>query len=544
MSMTNRLHFSGTSRFLKAAAPLLILILFFQSCKVPPPQGILNDTWYISDDLSIALKFNAAASGEYISTQFALAQPKPFKLKNTKSQATIKFEGRPSLRGKLQLFHDRIYLSTRQGNYTFRQYFTMAFPKPPYRYEDQIFTDYTINEIIYGKAPGYYSSKTVEKRENKTYTQVIFDVAEGITSNMFKREIPLHMDIYEPAGDRQKLRPLIVLLHAGAFIVGDKQDELVSKLATSYAKRGFVVASVNYRLGYLFVPGMYSNLERAMYASLQDVRAAIRYLSHNKDLYRIDPDMVFIGGNSAGGYLSLFTTFMDDTEVWPSVRGSVARMQSDLGCLDCSTNDLYGPFTIRGTINMWGAVDNLDIIKKHDKTPVLLIHGDADKIVPYGFDYPFANVSSKASSFFSRRMHGSASIYAHAQSLGLDHTLYTFSGLNHEPHFDENNNLIEENFRIIHDLILEFINRQLVQKIAALQGPKTVGLKDPVAGYWIEQGDYKTHFFECDDCLILNQTPNSARVVWLAGDNQHQLRIAGIGSHGQVNVDTLIVSER
>lgn len=534
----------GKDKILKAAALLLILIIFFQSCIVPPPQGILSDTWYISDELSIALKFNTSTSGEYISTRNALAQPKAFSLKNARSHTILKMEGRPALRGPLKVFHDRIYLSTKQGNYTFKQYFTKAFPRPPYRYEDEIFTGFTSNEVAYGKAPGYYSSKTVEKRENKTYTQVVFDVAEGITSNIIRREIPLHMDVYEPVGDQLKLRPLIVLLHAGAFIVGDKRDELVSKLAESYAKRGFVVASVNYRLGYLFVPGMYSNLERAMYSALQDVRAAIRYLSHHKDMYRIDPEMVFIGGNSAGGFLSLYAAFIDNTEVWPSARGSVARMQSDLGCLDCSTNDLHGPFTIRGAINMWGAVDDLNIIKSHDKVPVLSIHGDADKVVPYGFDFPFANVSSKASSFFSRRMHGSASIHVHMQSLGLDHTLYTFSGLEHEPHFDSNHILIEENYLIIHDLILSFINRQLVQKLAGIQGPKVVGTQDPLADYWIEQGKYKTYLFECDDCLILNQTPNSARVVWLAGDNQHQLRVAGIGPNGQVYVDTLLVSKR
>lgn len=521
---------------------LFILSLFFlQSCKVPVSTGIATDTWYICDELNIALKFETPAKGIYISTQKALATPRVFRLKHSRTSSQFIFTGRSKLQGSLSLVHDRFYVLTKNSKIEFRQYVTAAFPKAPYRYKDEVFSEITVNEIVYGKAPGYYSSKTIEKRENKTYTQVIFDVAEGIGSNIIKREIPLQMDIYQPIGDNISQRPLIVLLHAGAFIAGDKRDELISRLAENYAKRGYVVASVNYRLGYIFAPGRYSNLERAMYSAVQDVRAAIRFLSYHQTEYRIDPNLVFIGGNSAGGFLSLFTAFMDDTEVWQSVGGSIIRMQSDLGCLDCSTNNLYGPFGIRGVINMWGAVDDLKIIKKQDQIPILSIHGDNDKVVPYGYNYPFTNVNAKASAFFSRRIHGSASILEHTGLLGIDHTLYTFEGLGHEPHFNHDHMLIEENYEIIQNLVLSFVNNLVITTTERLWGPAKVSGNDLVAEYWIEQGKYKAHTFECDDCLIVRQTPNSARVVWLAGSDGFQLRVAGVGPHGQVFVDTLRV---
>jgi acetyl esterase/lipase len=85
-------------------------------------------------------------------------------------------------------------------------------------------------------------------------------------------------------------------------------------LPLTMPRRGYVVASVNYRLGYVFLPGRYSNLERAMYNALQDVRASLRYLSHHHQELGIDPDMFFLGGHSAGGILSLTTAFMDETE--------------------------------------------------------------------------------------------------------------------------------------------------------------------------------------------------------------------------------------
>ncbi|HPK04619.1 MAG TPA: alpha/beta hydrolase [Bacteroidales bacterium] len=522
---------------------LLISLLFsLTACKVRiPSEEIAEDIWYINNELNIALKFDTFSKGQYISTQKAIAEEQSFTKKQSGKKVVFKFKDLLQIRGKITTLHGKFYIQTKDQIFEFRQYSTKAFPKPPYRYKNILFPEPEINEVEYGRASGYYSSKTVEKRENKSYTQIIFNVAEGITSNISKKIIPLSMDIYEPKDDTVLNRPLIVLLHAGAFIAGDKRDELVSKLALEYAQRGFVVASVNYRLGYIFLPGMYSNLERAIYSAVQDVRAALRYLSHNHETYRIDPDMIFIGGNSAGGFLSLYTTFMDDTEIWPSVAGSTIRMQSDLGCLDCSTNDLTGPFKIMGAINMWGAIDDLAIIKPQDQIPVLSIHGDHDQVVAYGYDFPFANVSTRVSSFFLKKMYGSASIDEYAESIGMNHSLYTFKGLEHEPHFDENNQLIDENYEIIKNLILNFINDQFIPPTKIVHGPQYLSRNDPAAEYWIEQEQYKEHYFSCENCLILSQTPNSAKIVWIAGSDKHQLFIAGIGKYGQVYIDTLNV---
>ncbi|MGB4204084.1 MAG: alpha/beta hydrolase [Bacteroidales bacterium] len=521
---------------------LLSLLFILSACKVRlPSEEIAEDIWYISDELNLAVKFDSFSKGQYISTHRAIAHEQPFTKKQTGKKVVFKFKDLPQIRGRITTLHGKFFVQTKESLIEFRQYSTKAFPKPPYRYKDVLFPEFDMSEVEYGKASGYYSSKPIEKRENKSYTQVIFNVAEGITTNISKKVIPLSMDIYEPKNDNVMKRPLVVLLHAGAFIVGDKRDELVSKLAQEYAQRGFVVASINYRLGYIFLPGMYSNLERAMYSAVQDVRAALRYLSYNSEVYRIDPDLVFIGGNSAGGFLSLFTAFMDDTEIWQSVAGSAIRMQPDLGCLDCSTNELKGPFNIKGVINMWGGVHDLDIIKPEDKIPVLSIHGDLDQVVAYGYDFPFTNVSPRVSSFFSKKMYGSASIDEYAASIGLNHTLYTFSGLGHEPHFDENNQLIEENYETIKNLVLNFINDQFILPTEIVHGPIQLTKNDLAAEYWIEQDQYKEHYFSCEDCLILSQTPNSAKIVWIAGSDKHQLFIAGTGKYGQVYIDTLNV---
>jgi hypothetical protein len=216
-------------------------------------------------------------------------------------------------------------------------------------------------------------------------------------------------------------------------------------------------------------------------------------------------------------------------------------MQPDLGCLDCSTNDLHGPFSIKGVINMWGAVDDINIIKRHNQVPILSIHGDADLVVPFGYDFPFTNVSARASAFFSKRLHGSASILSHTRSLGIDHTLYTFEGLGHEPHFDDNHELIPENYAIIHDLILDFVNKLIILPMDRFRGPLTITPFDPAPEYHFETSNYDAYYFQCDDCIIVNETGNFARVVWLSEKNEYQLRVSGAGPAGQVITDTLNV---
>lgn len=94
-------------------------------------------------------------------------------------------------------------------------------------------------------------------------------------------------------------------MHGGAFIMGDKRAPLISKFANDLAKKGYVVASIDYRPG--FNPGSKSSLERSAYRAVQDSRAALRYLSHFQVIYRINPDYCFIGGSSAGAITALNT---------------------------------------------------------------------------------------------------------------------------------------------------------------------------------------------------------------------------------------------
>lgn len=67
----------------------------------------------------------------------------------------------------------------------------------------------------------------------------------------------------------------MIWAHPGGFLVGDKQADDMIALCDTFARRGYVTASIMYRLG--FNPFDGQSAERAAYRANQDGRAAIRY---------------------------------------------------------------------------------------------------------------------------------------------------------------------------------------------------------------------------------------------------------------------------
>lgn len=89
----------------------------------------------------------------------------------------------------------------------------------------------------------------------------------------------------------QAAQPGIILVHGGGWLKGDKKR--FRKLAVRLARRGYVVAVIEYRLG----------VEAAFPAGIQDCNAATAYFREHADDYGIDPKRLAAVGGSAGGHL-------------------------------------------------------------------------------------------------------------------------------------------------------------------------------------------------------------------------------------------------
>jgi acetyl esterase/lipase len=99
------------------------------------------------------------------------------------------------------------------------------------------------------------------------------------------------LDIYLPG---EGPFPVIVYIHGGAFMGGDKADVLVLP-SLQGLKRGYAVVSINYRL----------SGEARFPALVHDAKAAIRWIRANAQTYHFDPSRIAAWGGSAGGYLAL-----------------------------------------------------------------------------------------------------------------------------------------------------------------------------------------------------------------------------------------------
>jgi acetyl esterase/lipase len=126
---------------------------------------------------------------------------------------------------------------------------------------------------------------------------------------------PLTLDVYLAPKSRAAAgnSPLVLYIHGGGWANGHSRqsgafDDWPGVLA-SLAARGYVVASLNYRL----------SAEAAFPAAIQDVKSAIRFLRAHATEYGIDPSKAIVWGGSAGGHLAaLAATTCGVTELEPA----------------------------------------------------------------------------------------------------------------------------------------------------------------------------------------------------------------------------------
>ena len=259
----------------------------------------------------------------------------------------------------------------------YRLYEEPVFKEYPetWTYQDSAFAVTVEKDVVYGNAQGYWTSYPDTGGTN----QEVFN-AKRLELEQGKKQLNLTMDIYIPHDRQDVSRPLLVLIHGGAFFNGDKSDLGFPDWAHHFASMGYIVASVNYRLGF---KKNLASVKRAGFRGVQDVDAAIRYIIHHKDVYGVDPNRVFVAGTSAGGIAALNVAFMRNEDI-PSEA-------QDEGSIQSVNPEIKDSYTIRAVGNMWGAVNDLSILN-NAQTSVISFHSTSDPVVPFGKGYPFKNI--------------------------------------------------------------------------------------------------------------------------------------------------------
>ncbi|MBO4645753.1 MAG: alpha/beta hydrolase [Bacteroidales bacterium] len=480
--------------------------------------GQVNGNEYVMSFSSIT---DRTFEGQYYETSAgSIAYPQKFNGKYKKGKCILWHEGKKTVMKKLLLdttdstFSANYNIKKQEGALNFKRYRAPYFVTYKKRYHEEFFEYSVRKNVEYGKASGYWVSNPTS---TKKYGKII---AEGLFSTLDKKELSLKMDLYFPEGDYLNARPLIMFIHGGGFYIGDKEDNPIVLWCQHYAKMGYVVASINYRMG--FKPSKES-IERCGYRATQDAHAAMRFLIHHKDQYHIDPNYIFVAGSSAGGITTLNLAFMRNANRPETSYGGV--LLPDLGNIESSGNSLKENFNIRCICNMWGAVHDINVIN-NSRTSIISFHGDADKVVPYDYDVPFKDIKLGISKVFFNKMYGSAQIHKRAKALGYREELHTFPGLGHAPHTDENDKPTDK-FWYIQQNMDRFFYKEFV--------PTELEIT-PVGGqqYTINATDYKQIHWRATGGVILSQNGNSVRVMWFGDASQHHLEASGYLKNGAI----------
>lgn len=112
---------------------------------------------------------------------------------------------------------------------------------------------------------------------------------------------PQGFDVYAPDDYRRVPHPLMIWVHGGGWLEGDKDGWFIAGYAQRIAELGFVVLNINYRLNTAQSPAPFP-------AATDDVAAFTAYLTGNLAQYSggAPAPAISIGGHSAGGHLALF----------------------------------------------------------------------------------------------------------------------------------------------------------------------------------------------------------------------------------------------
>lgn len=417
-------------------------------------------------------------------------------------------------RGKLRLMNKRRFLFFHpKTTFTFDLRPSVEI-KPTGRYQEEVLNDVEVkSNIIYGKAKGFWI--------NSPYSDdpYVVTLGKGLLKTFKEHEsLDLKLDLYFSRTDLLKTRPVVMLIHGGAFYIGSKESACEQALAMTLAKRGFLVASIDYRLG--FKPTS-ADIEMSAYRAIQDAHAALRYLSHHSKGIGIDMNQVYVGGTSAGAVAALNVTFMDNDERPERIlenekKGIVSKIEE-------SGNRYTESFTIKAVANMWGAVSDLNIIDSDEKIPVLSIHGTNDDVVPFDYDYPFKK-SLMVNRLIMDKMYGSKPIHDRLNSLGIRNKLVALHELGHEPELETYNTLNTYIDTLLHHTT-NFFYEETAPSVFLPASQLSLKEDSPLKSVYYEVSNGVAVEVSAEGGIKASSNPADATVIWFDNAQNRKLKI-------------------
>jgi len=194
--------------------------------------------------------------------------------------------------------------------------------------------------------------------------------------------VGLQLDLVYPVSPISEPAPLIVYVHGGGWRSGDKAGSWDRSYVAALIARGFVIASVNYRLA----------PDHPFPAQIVDVKCAVRFLRAHADQYGLSTTKIGALGGSAGGHLVALLGVTDSSDGFDV--GEYADESSQVSAVV----DIAGPsdiadeeFRTQHQATMREEfLDSIDLMTQAspvtyvstDDASFLIFHSDDDRTVP------------------------------------------------------------------------------------------------------------------------------------------------------------------
>ena len=223
----------------------------------------------------------------------------------------------------------------------------------------------------------------------------------------------LFMDVYEPADGSEETfdgirKPTILFMFGGGFIRGTRDDESYNSWFRKMTENGYRVISIDYRLGLKGSAkvgiAQVNVLDKAIHMAVEDLFSATNFIIDNADQFGIDPSDIVISGSSAGAISVMQAEYeIANRTEWASV--------------------LPEGFNYAGVMSFSGAILSRKGKVKYETAPcpTLMLHGTADRLVPY-----------KQIALFNLGFFGGGKLVERFKKFGYDYNMYHFVEYGHE----------------------------------------------------------------------------------------------------------------
>ena len=222
-----------------------------------------------------------------------------------------------------------------------------------------------------------------------------------------------NLDIYLPKADKPAHK-VIIIIYGSAWFSNNAKDMAFMSIGKPLLDAGFAVVSINHR----------SSSDAKFPAQINDVKGAIRFIRANAQKYKLDTRFIGITGFSSGGHLASMAGVTNDMKTRTlgsttiDIEGNVGGNLRQSSNVDAVV-DWFGPVDMSRMENCETPKDekspeaallgcppreNPELVSLvspisyvSDKSPrFLVIHGDADNVVPHCQSVFFSEELKKA----------------------------------------------------------------------------------------------------------------------------------------------------